>query len=186
MWWVRQNSNWKKKGKKSYRTYFCILAMFVAGCCYSKLMKDGHRCIERAMHHSCPVCFEVRKSRTIFCLCLLVEHYSIRYVRILQCSFYLTQQKTSVSYLVAIPYIWNVQRRWNHISSKYITFEMHITLGYYVGNSIEVCIWHSKISWKWNHCWTFMSLLARFIWNEAGARSRSLNIFVYDCIKDDS
>ncbi|KAG7010663.1 E3 ubiquitin-protein ligase RZFP34 [Cucurbita argyrosperma subsp. argyrosperma] len=28
------------------------------GCCYSKLMKDGHRCIERAMHHSCPVCFE--------------------------------------------------------------------------------------------------------------------------------
>ncbi|KAG5238030.1 hypothetical protein OIU76_014539 [Salix suchowensis] len=28
------------------------------GCCYSMLMKDAHRCIERAMHHNCPVCFE--------------------------------------------------------------------------------------------------------------------------------
>ncbi|KAG8655173.1 hypothetical protein MANES_04G013301v8 [Manihot esculenta] len=28
------------------------------GCCYSKLMKDAHRCVERAMHHNCPVCFE--------------------------------------------------------------------------------------------------------------------------------
>ncbi|XP_060201438.1 E3 ubiquitin-protein ligase RZFP34-like isoform X3 [Lycium barbarum] len=29
-----------------------------AGCCYSKLMKESHICIERAMHHNCPVCFE--------------------------------------------------------------------------------------------------------------------------------
>ncbi|KAL6195842.1 hypothetical protein ACLB2K_031459 [Fragaria x ananassa] len=28
------------------------------GCYYSMLMKD-HRCVERAMHHNCPVCFEV-------------------------------------------------------------------------------------------------------------------------------
>ncbi|KAF5744781.1 zinc finger family protein [Tripterygium wilfordii] len=28
------------------------------GCCYSKMMKDSHRCVERAMHHNCPVCFE--------------------------------------------------------------------------------------------------------------------------------
>ncbi|XVF05756.1 hypothetical protein REPUB_Repub05bG0199700 [Reevesia pubescens] len=28
------------------------------GCCYSKLMRDAHRCVERAMHHNCPVCFE--------------------------------------------------------------------------------------------------------------------------------
>ncbi|KAJ4705000.1 RING finger and CHY zinc finger protein [Melia azedarach] len=28
------------------------------GCCYSKLMKDSHSCVERAMHHNCPVCFE--------------------------------------------------------------------------------------------------------------------------------
>nr|GMD44512.1 E3 ubiquitin-protein ligase MIEL1-like [Ipomoea batatas] len=28
------------------------------GCCYSNLMKDSHICIEKAMHHNCPVCFE--------------------------------------------------------------------------------------------------------------------------------
>ncbi|KAJ7947884.1 RING finger and CHY zinc finger protein [Quillaja saponaria] len=28
------------------------------GCCYSNFMKDGHRCVERAMHHNCSVCFE--------------------------------------------------------------------------------------------------------------------------------
>ncbi|KAL1361499.1 E3 ubiquitin-protein ligase RZFP34 [Arachis duranensis] len=28
------------------------------GCCYSKIMEAGHRCVERAMHHNCPVCFE--------------------------------------------------------------------------------------------------------------------------------
>ncbi|THF98514.1 hypothetical protein TEA_006009 [Camellia sinensis var. sinensis] len=28
------------------------------GCCYSRLMKDSHICIEKAMHHNCPVCFE--------------------------------------------------------------------------------------------------------------------------------
>ncbi|XP_055812159.1 E3 ubiquitin-protein ligase RZFP34 isoform X3 [Solanum dulcamara] len=29
------------------------------GCCYTNLMKESHICIERAMHHNCPVCFEV-------------------------------------------------------------------------------------------------------------------------------
>ncbi|KAI8006960.1 E3 ubiquitin-protein ligase RZFP34 [Camellia lanceoleosa] len=28
------------------------------GCCYSRLMKDSHICIEKAMRHNCPVCFE--------------------------------------------------------------------------------------------------------------------------------
>nr|CAB3499486.1 unnamed protein product [Digitaria exilis] len=27
-------------------------------CCYSNVLKDSHRCVERAMHHNCPVCFE--------------------------------------------------------------------------------------------------------------------------------
>ncbi|XP_042496200.1 E3 ubiquitin-protein ligase RZFP34-like [Macadamia integrifolia] len=27
-------------------------------CCYSMLLKDSHRCVEGAMHHNCPVCFE--------------------------------------------------------------------------------------------------------------------------------
>ncbi|KAM7263017.1 hypothetical protein ACFE04_000700 [Oxalis oulophora] len=28
------------------------------GCCYSTLLKDSHKCVERAMHHNCPICFE--------------------------------------------------------------------------------------------------------------------------------
>lgn len=31
----------------------------LTGCCYSNVLKDSHRCVERAMHHNCPVCFEV-------------------------------------------------------------------------------------------------------------------------------
>ncbi|XP_075104383.1 E3 ubiquitin-protein ligase RZFP34-like [Nicotiana tabacum] len=27
-------------------------------CCYSNMMKESHICVERAMHHNCPVCFE--------------------------------------------------------------------------------------------------------------------------------
>jgi hypothetical protein len=29
------------------------------GCCYSILLKNSHPCVEGAMHHDCPVCFEV-------------------------------------------------------------------------------------------------------------------------------
>lgn len=28
------------------------------GCCYSLSMKDEHRCVQKAMHHNCPVCLE--------------------------------------------------------------------------------------------------------------------------------
>ncbi|WOL09904.1 E3 ubiquitin-protein ligase [Canna indica] len=28
------------------------------GCCYSNSLMDSHQCVERAMHHNCPVCFE--------------------------------------------------------------------------------------------------------------------------------
>uniref|UniRef100_A0A0D9XKA6 CHY-type domain-containing protein n=1 Tax=Leersia perrieri TaxID=77586 RepID=A0A0D9XKA6_9ORYZ len=28
------------------------------GCCYSNVLRDSHHCVERAMHHNCPVCFE--------------------------------------------------------------------------------------------------------------------------------
>ncbi|KAG6401558.1 hypothetical protein SASPL_138418 [Salvia splendens] len=27
-------------------------------CCYSNLLKESHLCIEKAMHHNCPICFE--------------------------------------------------------------------------------------------------------------------------------
>ncbi|KAI4380925.1 hypothetical protein MLD38_007058 [Melastoma candidum] len=28
------------------------------GCCYSNLLRNSHPCVEGAMHHDCPVCFE--------------------------------------------------------------------------------------------------------------------------------
>ncbi|MCD9644419.1 E3 ubiquitin-protein ligase RZFP34 [Datura stramonium] len=28
------------------------------GCCYSNFMRESHICIEKAMHHNCPICFE--------------------------------------------------------------------------------------------------------------------------------
>ncbi|KAJ6743610.1 CHY-TYPE/CTCHY-TYPE/RING-TYPE ZINC FINGER PROTEIN [Salix viminalis] len=31
---------------------------YKCGCCYSNLLKNSHPCIEGAMHHDCPVCFE--------------------------------------------------------------------------------------------------------------------------------
>lgn len=31
---------------------------YKCGCCYSVLLKDSHPCVEGAMHHDCPVCFE--------------------------------------------------------------------------------------------------------------------------------
>ncbi|KAJ1420170.1 Zinc finger, RING-type [Sesbania bispinosa] len=31
---------------------------YKCGCCYSTLLKNSHLCVEGAMHHDCPVCFE--------------------------------------------------------------------------------------------------------------------------------
>jgi len=31
---------------------------FKCGCCYSTILKNGHSCVEKAMHHDCPICFE--------------------------------------------------------------------------------------------------------------------------------
>ncbi|KAJ9181518.1 hypothetical protein P3X46_009641 [Hevea brasiliensis] len=46
--------------------YFCSKCNFcdddgsktLTGCCSSILLKDSHNCVERAMDHNCPVCFE--------------------------------------------------------------------------------------------------------------------------------
>ncbi|XP_048628018.1 E3 ubiquitin-protein ligase RZFP34 isoform X2 [Brassica napus] len=35
-----------------------LILLPASGCCYSKVMEDKHRCVEGAMHHNCPVCFE--------------------------------------------------------------------------------------------------------------------------------
>lgn len=29
------------------------------GCCYATTLQDKHKCVEKSMHHNCPVCFEV-------------------------------------------------------------------------------------------------------------------------------
>lgn len=39
-------------GKENY--YHCN----TCGCCYGISLKDTHTCVEKAMHHNCPVCFE--------------------------------------------------------------------------------------------------------------------------------
>ncbi|KAG8657356.1 probable E3 ubiquitin-protein ligase RZFP34 isoform X2 [Manihot esculenta] len=31
---------------------------YKCGCCYSNFLKNSHPCVEGAMHHDCPVCFE--------------------------------------------------------------------------------------------------------------------------------
>ncbi|CAK7353430.1 unnamed protein product [Dovyalis caffra] len=38
---------------------------YKCGCCYSILLKNSHPCVEGAMHHDCPVCFESIKLVTV-------------------------------------------------------------------------------------------------------------------------
>ena len=55
---VRDNKNFMCY----HLSLFPALILFPAsGCCYSKVMEDKHRCVEGAMHHNCPVCFEVKR-----------------------------------------------------------------------------------------------------------------------------
>lgn len=37
-----------------------LMLCSIEGCCYTSLLKNSHPCVEGAMHHDCPVCFEVR------------------------------------------------------------------------------------------------------------------------------
>lgn len=37
------------------------------GCCYSTILRNSHPCVEGAMHHDCPVCFEVWSPLSMFC-----------------------------------------------------------------------------------------------------------------------
>lgn len=57
-------------------------------------MEGGHHCVERAMHHNCPVCFEVIQEA--FVLDKNEEEHTTFYISgmsasILVCSFYLIQ-----------------------------------------------------------------------------------------------
>lgn len=99
--------------------YFCS-----PGCCYSMLMKDAHRCVERAMHHNCPVCFEVNKaliqcntyvSKILKSFLILREVFFFFFPY----SFYLTLWEISLCCLVDTQYIWNAWKRWNNITGKH-------------------------------------------------------------------
>ncbi|PIA42555.1 hypothetical protein AQUCO_02000181v1 [Aquilegia coerulea] len=43
-----------------------IFVFFTIGCCYSVQLKNSHPCVEGAMHHDCPVCFEVKITHLCF------------------------------------------------------------------------------------------------------------------------
>ncbi|XP_020538227.1 E3 ubiquitin-protein ligase RZFP34 isoform X2 [Jatropha curcas] len=43
--------------KQQYHCSECRICR-TGGCCYSVSLKESHNCVERAMHHNCPVCFE--------------------------------------------------------------------------------------------------------------------------------
>lgn len=49
-----------------------LIIYLLAGCCYSVLLKDSHPCVEGAMHHDCPICFEVH---TIQCFFICMLHF---------------------------------------------------------------------------------------------------------------
>eukprot|EP00252_Welwitschia_mirabilis_P008221 TRINITY_DN1995_c0_g1_i3.p1 TRINITY_DN1995_c0_g1~~TRINITY_DN1995_c0_g1_i3.p1 ORF type:complete len:228 (+),score=16.02 TRINITY_DN1995_c0_g1_i3:286-969(+) len=47
---------------------------YKCGCCYSTSMRDAHPCVEGAMHHNCPVCFEFLFDSTKDINCLPCGH----------------------------------------------------------------------------------------------------------------
>ncbi|KAH7553518.1 hypothetical protein JRO89_XS12G0021300 [Xanthoceras sorbifolium] len=48
----------EREGRRTFSTVTDVIIISVSGCCYSNSLKDSHNCVERAMHHNCPVCFE--------------------------------------------------------------------------------------------------------------------------------
>lgn len=103
--------------------------MNVSGCCYSNSLMDSHRCVERAMHHNCPVCFEVDMFDQS-------NKFELQYwfVRDLISLFHLastclTRRRISAFCLAVTRYIWSAWRRWGSIPSKWsekvISFSKH-------------------------------------------------------------
>ncbi|KAJ3682548.1 hypothetical protein LUZ60_015121 [Juncus effusus] len=54
--------------KNQYHCYGCGICRiggrenffhcYICECCYSNSLKESHKCLEKAMHHNCPVCLE--------------------------------------------------------------------------------------------------------------------------------
>lgn len=54
------NYSFQEKKKKTVLPTDILFWFLYLGCCYPILLRQSHPCVEGAMHHDCPVCFEVR------------------------------------------------------------------------------------------------------------------------------
>lgn len=52
--------NYSFQEKKTVLPTDILFWFLYLGCCYPILLRQSHPCVEGAMHHDCPVCFEVR------------------------------------------------------------------------------------------------------------------------------
>ncbi|KAK3043037.1 hypothetical protein RJ639_002605 [Escallonia herrerae] len=68
------------------------------GCCYSNLLKGSHICVERTMHHNCPVCFEYLFDTTKDLTVLPCGHsIHLECVKGMACHFQVPTQKWKVT-----------------------------------------------------------------------------------------
>lgn len=110
--------------------FYPVLYFQIAGCCYSMILKNSHPCVEGAMHHDCPVCFEVSLSFRALShgkrkklppnLLNRISHFpwfndDIYMVH----SICLNRQMMSVSCHVATPFMFTVWRKCSSTSSMF-------------------------------------------------------------------
>lgn len=125
---LQRNSMYLRNSFVGSSSFTCLLIGIVSilGCCYSTLLKDSHNCVERAMHHNCPVCFEVNVHteremlKIIMMQTLIYLHLICWLIWFSLRSFSLRPQKTLLSCLVGTPFIWNVLKRCSSIFSKFL------------------------------------------------------------------
>ena len=97
--------------------------VFCIGCCYSTLLKNSHPCVEGAMHHDCPVCFEV-SSYSFYDLNITLTAFRIvggwfKHTKFDDCSICLNQETMSLLCHVDIRSIRAAWMKWENISSEY-------------------------------------------------------------------
>lgn len=88
------------------------------GCCYANVLKDGHACVERAMHHNCPVCFEFlfESTKGIFVMpCGHTIHWDC--VKEMQAHFQFACPLCSKS-------VWDMSRIWERLDEELATMPM--------------------------------------------------------------
>lgn len=80
-----------------YLSNFAYHIFDYEGCCYSILLKNSHPCVEGAMHHDCPVCFEVIHASFLsfssWCnICSAWSKLNCKHDNMLICSIYSSQE----------------------------------------------------------------------------------------------